>query len=153
MRPLRNLENRAIELTVVPCAKDGSITPESIARALRPSTRAVVVTHASNVLGTILPIAEVAAIAHKSRTLLRVDAAQTADIVPLDIRTMGIDFLVFTGHKGLQGPQGTGGLIIGNSVHAKDMEPLWRGGTGSRSEFEIQPEDLHDSPTLTTGAI
>jgi cysteine desulfurase / selenocysteine lyase len=144
MRPLRDLEKRGIELTIVPCARDGSVASESIASALRPSTRIVVVTHASNVVGTILPIAEIAAITHQSRALLLVDAAQTAGIVPLDIRAMGIDFLAFTGHKGLQGPQGTGGLIMGNRVHTKDIEPIWRGGTGSRSEFEIQPEDLPD---------
>ena len=144
MRPLRDLENRGIKLTVVPCARDGSVVPQSIARAMRPSTRIVVVTHASNVIGTILPISEIAAITHKSGALLLVDAAQTAGIVPLDMCAMNIDLLAFTGHKGLQGPQGTGGLIFGNRVHTKDIEPLWRGGTGSRSEFEIQPEDLPD---------
>ena len=111
---------------------------------MRPSTRIVAVTHASNVTGTILPIAEIADTAHKSGAFMLVDAAQTAGVLPIDVQAMNIDLLAFTGHKGLQGPQGTGGLVIGNRVRVNDMEPLWRGGTGSRSEFEIQPEELPD---------
>ncbi len=144
MRPLRDLEKKGIELTVISCARDGSVAPESFASALRPSTRMVVVTHASNVVGTILPIHEIARIVHQAGALLLVDAAQTAGVVPIDMGAMGIDLLAFTGHKGLQGPQGTGGLIIGSAAHPEEMKPLWRGGTGSRSEFEIQPEDLPD---------
>jgi cysteine desulfurase / selenocysteine lyase len=144
MRPLRNLESRGIDLSVVPCARDGSMDPAAIIHAMRPSTRIIAVTHASNVTGTILPIAEIADAAHQAGALLLVDAAQTAGILPIDVQAMGIDFLAFTGHKGLQGPQGTGGLVIGNRVRIDAMEPLWRGGTGSRSEFEIQPEDLPD---------
>jgi cysteine desulfurase / selenocysteine lyase len=144
MRPLRNLENRGVNLSVAPCAQDGSIDPGDIVAAMCPSTRIIVITHASNVTGAILPIAEIADAAHQSGALLLVDAAQTAGVLPIDVQAMNIDFLAFTGHKGLQGPQGTGGLVIGNRVNAKDLEPLWRGGTGSRSEFESQPEDLPD---------
>jgi cysteine desulfurase / selenocysteine lyase len=144
MRPLRDLESRGVDLSVIPCNQDGSIDPESIARAMRPTTRIVAVTHASNVTGTILPIAEIADVAHKSGALLLVDASQTAGVLPIDMQAMNIDFLAFTGHKGLQGPQGTGGLVIGDRVCAEEMEPLWRGGTGSLSEFEIQPSDLPD---------
>jgi cysteine desulfurase / selenocysteine lyase len=144
MRPLRNLESRGVDLSVAPCAPDGSIDPEAVVAEIRPSTRIIAVTHASNVTGAILPIAEIAHAAHQAGALLLVDAAQTAGVLPIDVQAMNIDFLAFTGHKGLQGPPGTGGLVIGNRISAKDMEPLWRGGTGSRSESEIQPEDLPD---------
>ncbi len=144
MRPLRDLESKGIHLSVVPCNKNGSLDPAAVARAMRPSTRIVAVTHASNVTGTILPIAEIADTANKSGAFMLVDAAQTAGVLPIDVQAMNIDLLAFTGHKGLQGPQGTGGLVIGNSVRVNDIEPLWRGGTGSRSAFEIQPEELPD---------
>ena len=144
MRPLRDLESKGVNLSIVPCGQDGSIDPDSVAQAMRPSTRIVAITHASNVTGTILPVAEIANAAHKSGALLLVDAAQSAGVLPIDVQAMNIDFLAFTGHKGLLGPQGTGGLVIGNRVNIKDMEPLWRGGTGSRSEFEVQPDDLPD---------
>ena len=144
MRPLRDLESKGIRLSVVPCNKNGSMDPEAVAQAMRPSTRIVALTHASNVTGTILPIAEIADIAHKSGAFMFVDAAQTAGVLPIDVQAMKIDLLAFTGHKGLQGPQGTGGLVIGNSMRVHDIEPLWRGGTGSRSASEIQPEELPD---------
>jgi cysteine desulfurase / selenocysteine lyase len=144
MRPLRDLESKGIHLSVVPCNKNGSMDPEAVAQAMRPSTRIVAVTHASNVTGTILPIAEIADIAHKSGAFMLVDAAQTAGVLPIDVQATKIDLLAFTGHKGLQGPQGTGGLVIGNSMRVNDIEPLWRGGTGSRSASEIQPEELPD---------
>jgi cysteine desulfurase / selenocysteine lyase len=144
MRPLRYLESKGVQVTVVACNHDGVINPQNIAHAMRPSTRLVVVTHASNVTGTILPIAEISAIAHRGGAWLLVDAAQTAGVIPIDMQTMGIDLLAFTGHKGLQGPPGTGGLIIGERVPIESMAPLVRGGTGSRSEFEIQPEDCPD---------
>lgn len=144
MRPLRNLESMGVQLTIVPCNRDGVINPKDIAHAMQPSTRLVVATHASNVTGTIFPIAEIAAIAHRGGAWILVDAAQTAGVVPIDMQTMGIDLLAFTGHKGLQGPPGTGGLVIGERVPIKSMVPLVRGGTGSRSEFEIQPEDCPD---------
>jgi cysteine desulfurase / selenocysteine lyase len=144
MRPLRDLERKGISLSVVTCGRDGSIDPGAVAQEMRPSTRIVALTHASNVTGTILPIAEIATLAHRSGALLLVDAAQTAGVLPIDVQALNIDFLAFTGHKGLLGPQGTGGLVIGNKVPIREMEPLWRGGTGSRSEFEVQPQDLPD---------
>ena len=144
MRPLRGLENKGVRISVVPCARDGLIDPDDIVRATQSATRLIVVTHASNVTGTILPIAEIAQAAHRAGAWLLVDAAQTAGTLPIDIQSMGIDLLAFTGHKGLQGPPGTGGLVIGDGVPAEAMDPLVRGGTGSRSEFEIQPEDCPD---------
>ena len=115
-----------------------------LARAVTPGTRLVVINHASNVCGTIQPVAEAAAIAHRAGALLLVDAAQTAGVLPIDVQAMGVDLLAFTGHKGLQGPPGTGGLVLGAGVDAGQIEPFMRGGTGSRSESEEQPEDLPD---------
>lgn len=156
MRPLRRLQAMGISITVVPCARDGSIDLKDVERAVLSSTRMVAVTHASNVMGTILPIAEIAEIAHRAGAWMLVDAAQTAGVFPIDIQSMGIDLLAFTGHKGLQGPPGTGGLVIGERVHTEEMHPLVCGGTGSRSEFEIQPEDCPDkfeSGTLNGSGI
>lgn len=144
MRPLRALEKEGVGLTIVPCAIDGSVDPSQIESALRHKTRLVVIHHASNVVGTIQPIEEIAAIVRRADSLLLVDAAQTAGVVPIDIQAMGIDLLAFTGHKGLLGPPGTGGLVIDDRAPIAEMEPLMRGGTGSRSEYEIQPEDMPD---------
>jgi len=144
MRPLRALENRGVRITVVACNTDGSLDPARVAAAITPRTRMVAITHASNVTGTILPVREVAEAAHNAGALLLLDAAQTAGVLPIDVQAMGIDLLAFTGHKGLQGPPGTGGLVIGERVSIGQMEPLVRGGTGSRSEHEFQPEDVPD---------
>jgi cysteine desulfurase/selenocysteine lyase len=144
MRPLRALAEEGVALTVVQCFYEGSLDPEEIRRALRPQTRLVVLNHASNVSGTILPIAEVGRIVREAGILLLVDAAQTAGTLPIDMEGMGIDLLGFTGHKGLLGPTGTGGLGIGPRVTVDELAPLVRGGTGSRSEHEIQPDFLPD---------
>jgi cysteine desulfurase / selenocysteine lyase len=144
MRPLRALENEGVRLTVVPCESDGRLELEAMRRAITPGTRLVVITHASNVTGTILPVEDIAGIAHQAGALLLVDAAQTAGVIPIDQAAMGIDLLAFTGHKGLQGPPGTGGLVIGDGVKIDELSPLVRGGTGSRSEFEAQPDMLPD---------
>jgi len=104
----------------------------------------VIVNHASNVVGTLAPIAEIASYAHAAGALLLVDAAQTAGVLPVDMQALGIDLLAFTGHKGLHGPPGTGGLVLGEGVDASLIEPLLQGGTGSRSEYEIQPDFLPD---------
>lgn len=144
MRPLRALERRGVELTVVPCAPDGSLSPALLQAALRPNTRMIVLNHASNVVGTILPVREAGRIARERGLLLLVDAAQTAGAYPIDVQADGIDLLAFTGHKSLLGPMGTGGLVVGERVEASRMEPLIRGGTGSRSEREEQPDFLPD---------
>ena len=144
MRPLRNLEKQGIRLSIVPCAADGILDIKDLKKALDSATRLVVMTHASNVTGTLLPIAEIASLAHQAGALLLVDAAQTAGVLPIDIPAMGIDLLAFTGHKELQGPPGTGGLVIADNIDVSQVEPLIRGGTGSRSESEEQPDDLPD---------
>ncbi len=144
MRPLRELERQGVGLTIARCQGDGTLHPDTMRQAVTPGARLVVVNHASNVMGAILPIAEIAQIAHESGAMLLVDSAQTAGVLPLDVQAMGIDLLAFTGHKGLQGPPGTGGLVIGSRVDVSQLMPLVRGGTGSRSEFEEQPNELPD---------
>ncbi len=144
MRPLRALERQGVQLAVVSCAPDGSLDPSEIERAIAPRTRLVVLNHASNVVGTILPVEEAADMAHAAGGLLLVDAAQTAGVLPIDMQAQKIDLLAFTGHKGLLGPPGTGGLIIGEGVNVAELKPLVRGGTGSRSQHQEQPDDLPD---------
>jgi cysteine desulfurase family protein len=156
MRPLRELEHRGVRLKVVASNRDGSLPPEDVVRSMTLSTRLVAITHASNVTGTILPVSEIAAAAHRAGALLLLDAAQTAGVLPIDMKAMGIDLLAFTGHKGLQGPPGTGGLVIGERVNTSEMQPIVHGGTGSRSESEFQPEDCPDrfeSGTINTSGI
>jgi cysteine desulfurase/selenocysteine lyase len=144
MRPLRGLEKQGVGLSIVPCAADGSLDVRDVVRVMSSHTRLVAITHASNVVGTILPVAQVASVAHEAGALLLVDAAQTAGVIPIDMPAMGIDFLAFTGHKELQGPPGIGGLAIGGNVDVSQLEPLVRGGTGSHSQSEEQPDDLPD---------
>ncbi len=145
MRPLRALEEAGvIEIHVVPCSSEGFLDPADVESALKPETRMIVLNHGSNVVGTVLPVGEVGEIARRHDTLLLVDAAQTAGAYPLDMEAMSIDLLAFTGHKGLLGPQGTGGLCIGDRLEAEQIEPIKRGGTGSRSEREEQPAFLPD---------
>jgi cysteine desulfurase family protein len=144
MRPLRALERQGVEVTVVPCSPEGLLDPRDVERALQPHTRMVVLTHASNVVGTLLPIREVGEIARRHGVLFAVDAAQTAGAVPIDMEADAVDILCFTGHKALLGPMGTGGLVLGERVDPSDLRPLRQGGTGSRSEFEEHPDFLPD---------
>ena len=144
MRPLRDLERGGVELTIVPCSEEGSLDPSDLEKRILPRTRLVVLSHASNVVGTLLPIREVGQITRRDGLFFLVDAAQTAGACPIDVERDGIDLLAFTGHKSLYGPQGTGGLVIGERVREKEMIPLRQGGTGSRSEFEEQPDFLPD---------
>jgi cysteine desulfurase/selenocysteine lyase len=156
MRPLRALAERGVDLEVVRAGPDGLIDLSDLSRALEKPTRLVVVNHASNVIGTIQPVAEIAAVAHRKGAFLLVDAAQSAGVLPIDIQAMGIDLLAFAGHKGLQGPTGTGGLVLSDLFDANAIEPLTRGGTGSHSEFEVQPAFLPDkfeSGTLNSVGI
>jgi len=120
---------------------------------MRTHTRLVVTTHASNVIGTLTPIAALAAAAHERGVPCLVDASQTAGAIPIDVEESGVDLLAFTGHKGLLGPTGTGGLYIRESVAPA---PLIRGGTGSESAHEIQPgflPDAYESGTANVAGI
>jgi cysteine desulfurase family protein len=144
MRPLRALERADVRLAIVANRRDGTLDRNAMRDAITPGTRLVVVNHASNVVGTLAPVDEIVRLAHAVGARVLVDAAQTAGVVPIDVTASQIDLLAFTGHKGLLGPPGTGGLVIGDHVNADWIEPLVRGGTGSRSEFEEQPNDLPD---------
>jgi len=142
MRPLRALEARGeITLSVASCGSDGTLAPEVVGGLVRGNTRLIVMTHASNVTGTLLPIEEVVSIARSNRVTTLIDAAQTVGAHPINLRALEPDLFVFSGHKGLLGPPGTGGLVIGEGV---PLRPLMMGGTGSDSEREEQPDFLPD---------
>jgi cysteine desulfurase / selenocysteine lyase len=145
MRPLRALERQGVGLTVVGCSPQGTLDPARVEAAIRPETKMIVLNHASNVAGTILPVREVGQIARRHGLLTLVDVAQTGGALPIELQGDGIDLLAFTGHKSLYGPMGTGGLIFGERVDASLLEPIKRGGTGSRSEREEQPGFLPDA--------
>mgnify|MGYP000919099939 FL=1 len=144
MRPLRALESKGVSVTCVPCSPDGRLDPQQIEDAIQPKTRLIVLTHASNVCGTMLPIRLAGEIAHRHQIYLLVDAAQTAGVFPIHMEQDSIDFLAFTGHKSLYGPTGTGGLVLGTRVDHELLAPIRQGGTGSRSEHETQPGFLPD---------
>jgi cysteine desulfurase/selenocysteine lyase len=144
MRPLRALERQGVDVTVVQCSLEGFLDPVDVETAVQSNTVLIALNHASNVVGTLLPVTEVARIARRHGLLLLVDAAQTGGAYPVDVQADGIDLLAFTGHKSLCGPMGTGGLIVGERVDVACLEPLKRGGTGSRSELEEQPDFLPD---------
>ena len=143
MRPLRAAEARGVDITVVPCGSNGLIDPGDVVKAIRTNTKAIFITNASNVTGTIMPIADIGKIAREHDLVLCVDAAQTAGCYPIDVEAMHIDLLAFTGHKSLFGPSGTGGLYIREDLEGL-IRPLMFGGTGSRSEHEAQPDFLPD---------
>lgn len=144
MRPLRSLESAGVEVVVVPCAADGSTDLDAMRQAIVPGTTLVVVNHASNVVGTLSPVGDIARLAHSVGALCVVDAAQTAGVLPIDVQALGIDVLAFTGHKGLLGPTGTGGMVIAPHLEPERFRPAFCGGTGSRSEEELPPEVFPD---------
>jgi cysteine desulfurase family protein len=143
MRPLRAMEKRGVEVSIIPCSPSGEINPDDVDRAIKKTTRAIYLTHASNVTGTIMPISKVGTIARDKEVLFCVDAAQTAGALPINVDEMSIDLLAFTGHKSLFGPQGTGGLYIRDGLEG-ELNPLTMGGTGSSSESQEHPEFLPD---------
>jgi cysteine desulfurase/selenocysteine lyase len=139
-RPLRAMELAGrITLSRIGADGGGTIDPGAIRRAVTPRTRLIALTHASNVLGTVQPIADVGKIARERDLLFLVDAAQTAGVLPIDVQAMHIDLLAFPGHKSLLGPTGTGALYVG----PRALVRAWReGGTGGDSSSETQPRDL-----------
>ena len=143
MRPIRQLEKKGVSFTRAQCESDGSLKPEKLFACLRPETKAVVMTHASNVFGTMLPIEEVGNICKENGLVFILDSAQTAGVFPIDMEKMYIDILCFTGHKGLLGPQGIGGFILRDELVLK-IDPLISGGTGSLSNVETVPEFMPD---------
>lgn len=140
-RPLAALEKQGVEVTRVPCAADGTTEAATVLAAVRPETILVTLTHASNVLGTVLPIEEIGPRLRERGIPLLVDAAQTAGVFPIDVERMGITLLAVSGHKGLLGPQGVGVLYVGPEM---ELATLIEGGTGSRSESLEQPTTCPD---------
>jgi len=155
MRPLRDLESRGVEMTVIDCASSGIFDPQSISKHIKQNTKLIISTNASNVTGAIVPVAEIGNIAEEYGIPFCVDSAQTAGVLDVNVEKAKISILCFTGHKGLYGPMGTGGLYIKKELVNK-IRPLISGGTGSRSEFEIQPDfmpDKYESGTLNAIGI
>jgi len=140
-RPLRYLETMGVMVHIVPCDHTGKLNLVAMEDALKSGVQAIVMSHASNVTGTIMPIYEVGQLATKYQTCFIVDAAQTAGVEDINVELCAIDMLAFSGHKGLLGPQGTGGLYVRDG---SDITPLRYGGTGSISKFDIQPDFLPD---------
>lgn len=145
--------HRLCSYTMVEANIFGEINPEDIEKAIRPNTKLIAVTHASNVCGTIMPAEKIGEICRRHNIPFLLDAAQTAGILPIDAEKMNISLLAFSGHKGLMGPLGTGGLYVRENVH---LNPIIVGGTGTQSKNKHQPEDMPDmlhSGTLNTPAI
>ncbi len=143
MRPLNQLLSEGVAFDRVPCSTKGEMNPHDIESLIRPNTRLVIITHASNVCGTVMPIKEIGHICKKKGVFFVIDAAQTAGCIPIDMKESKIDALAFTGHKGLLGPQGIGGFIITDEF-ANETNALISGGTGSRSHLESVPSFLPD---------
>ena len=139
LRPLYRLEaEKGVELSFVPADKLGNVDYADFERLMQPNTKAIVCTHASNLTGNHVDIQRVGEIAHRHGALLIVDASQTAGAFPINIKEMGVDMLCFTGHKSLMGPQGTGGLCVGEGV---EIRPFKVGGSGVQSYSKTQPEE------------
>lgn len=137
LRPLNRLAmEQGVTVEHAGCDANGALDYDELERLVAPGTRAVVVTHASNVTGNAVDIARVAAIAHAAGALVIVDASQSAGTAKIDMDAMGLDVVCFTGHKGLMGPQGTGGLAVAEGI---DVAPWAMGGTGVHSFDALQP--------------
>ena len=136
LRPLYEMEDRGLELTILPADSRGNICYDAFAASLRKNTRAIICTHASNLTGNLLDVGRIGRIARENGLLFLVDASQTAGVFDIDVERMQIDILCFTGHKGLLGPQGTGGLYVRKDVQVR---PLISGGSGVQSHSRSHP--------------
>ena len=144
MRPLTQLLDKDITFDTIPCDSTGSIQMDFIEPLIRPNTVALIINHASNVCGTIQPLESIGPICKAHNLQFIVDAAQTAGVIPIDVKACHIDALCFTGHKGLLGPQGIGGIILTKEM-AQNLTPLIAGGTGSFSHLETMPTHMPDA--------
>lgn len=144
MRPLTQLLDKGITFDIISCDVTGSIQLESIETLIRPNTVAMIINHASNVCGTVQPIESIGPICKAHNLHFIVDAAQTAGVIPINVKACHIDALCFTGHKGLLGPQGIGGIILTKEI-AQILTPLIAGGTGSFSHLETMPTHMPDA--------
>ena len=152
MRPLQQIGTElttdnapadAITFSRIPCDAEGALRLDALPQLVRPNTRAIIMTHASNVCGTVQPLAEVGSFCQKHGLRFIVDSAQSAGILPLNMQKLHIDALAFTGHKGLLAPQGIGGLLLRENI-IDEITPLIVGGTGSLSHTERTPRFLPD---------
>ena len=143
MRPLTQLTEQGVSFDRIPCGADGTLDVSAMDRLLRENTRAVVMLHASNVCGTLMPIETVGAFCHAHGLRFILDTAQTAGVFSVDMEAMHIDALAFTGHKGLLGPQGIGGFLLQPDM-VPLLQPLIAGGTGSISHEEQMPSFMPD---------
>ena len=144
MRPLTQLLDKGITFDIIPCDVTGSIELDSIKSLIHPNTVAIITNHASNVCGTFQPLESIGSICKAHNLQFIVDAAQTAGVIPIDMKACHIDALCFTGHKGLLGPQGIGGIILTKEM-AQTLTPLIAGGTGSFSHLETMPTHMPDA--------
>lgn len=156
LRPLKSLEEKKI-ITVdyLKCDSKGRLDPQKVEKAVKENTKAIILTYASNVSGTIMPVQKVGEIAAKNNIYYLLDTAQAAGVYEIDFQALKTDFLAFTGHKALMGPTGTGGFAISKKM-AAELEPLIEGGTGSKSDSINQPDFLPDkfeSGTINTMGI
>lgn len=152
-RPAHAIADKGVEITIIHCDPSGRLDTKILLSAFKKSTKMVGMLHASNVTGTIQPVEQVGRICRDAGILFLLDAAQSAGCLPIDVERQYIDILAFTGHKGLLGPQGTGGLFLRPGL---EITPLKTGGTGSRSEHLRQPDFMPDSlesGTLNTPGI
>lgn len=153
LRPLDSLRKKGVEVTLLKVDSQGFISLQDFEKNIKSNTKAVIINHASNVLGTIQNLYEIGLITKKNGLIFVVDASQSAGVIPIDVKTNNIDLLAFPGHKGLLGPQGTGGLCISEGVK---IDNFIEGGTGSNSSSMEQPDFLPDkfeSGTLNTPGI
>lgn len=144
MRPLTQMLADGITFDVIPCDTTGSIDLPAVQNLIQPNTVAVIINHASNVCGTVQPVAEIGDICKRHNLHFIVDSAQTAGTLTIDVKASHIDALCFTGHKGLLGPQGIGGIVLTKDM-ANRLTPLIAGGTGSFSHLETMPTTMPDA--------
>lgn len=152
MRPLQqigaeltagNAPTDAITFSRIPCEADGALRLDALPQLVRPNTKAIIMSHASNVCGTLQPLAQLGSFCHEHGLQFIVDSAQTAGVLPINMQTLHIDALAFTGHKGLLAPQGIGGFVLRESI-IDEITPLIVGGTGSLSHTEHTPHFMPD---------
>jgi len=139
LRPLYEMEEKGVELTVIPADKQGRIHYPDFESSIRKNTKAIVCTHGSNLTGNLVDIQKVGNLAKAHDLLFIVDASQTAGVFPIDVQEMNIDILCFTGHKSLLGPQGTGGLVVRESL---SVRPLLSGGSGVQTYSKTHPAQM-----------
>lgn len=148
LRPLYRMRENGVELTIVRADRLGNIRYEDMEAAIRPNTKGIICTHASNLTGNLVDIARVGEICRRASLVFILDASQTAGVFDIDMGGMGIDVLCFTGHKSLMGPQGTGGICVREGI---SIRPLMAGGSGTHSYSELHPSDMPEA--LEAGTV